>query len=224
MSCNAGRFVLQSLCKQCDLWLNVDRESTTVLIGSMSILRESLKILRGSLVRQCRGCVRSQQLWIGSWQQEAAGPDPGFNILPAVPCAGCQLAGPRLAQVDSTGFSWRSGRFSAHFLLTLQPSFSQGHGPFRLLKCCCGASFEESFSLRCCRSGFIYGWWLLFKSTTAWKNLGIPLPLFHKWGVHSLPDTGCPVFALQSPIIPVKKNPEKPLHVDTVGLCVTGLF
>lgn len=104
-------------------------ESTAVLIGSVSILRESLENIEGKPVRQCRGCVRSQQLWISSWQQEAAGPDPAFNILPAVPCAACQLARPWLAQVGSTGFSWKSGRFSARFLLTLGPSFSQGPFP-----------------------------------------------------------------------------------------------
>lgn len=103
--------------------------------------------IEGKPVRQCRGCVRSQQLWISSWQQEPAGPDPGFNILPAVPRTGCQLARPWLAQVGSTDFSWKSGRFSACFLLTLWPSFSQGCGPFCLFRCCCGASFEESCSL-----------------------------------------------------------------------------
>lgn len=179
MSCNAGRFVLQSLCKRCDLWLYVDRKHDSIDRKHVNIEGKPENIERKP-VRQCRGCVRSQQLWIGSWQQEAAGPDPGFNILPAVPRAGCQLAGPHLAQVGSTSFSWKSGKFSAHFLLTAQPSFSQGRGPFCLLKCCCGASFEESCSLWCSCSCFLYRWWLLFKSTIAWKNLGIPLSLFHK--------------------------------------------
>lgn len=130
--------------------------------------------------------------------------------MPAVPCAGCQLAGPWLAQVGSTGFSWKSGRFSAHFLLMLWSISSQGCAPFCLLECCCGASFEESCSLWCSLSCFIYGWWMLFKSTIAWKNLGISAPLFHRWGVNSLPDPGCPVLALQSPIIPVKRRQKNP--------------
>lgn len=136
--------------------------------------------------------------------------DPVFNILPAVPCAGCQLTRPWLAQVGSTGFSWKSGRFSARFLLTLWPSFSQGCDPFCLFKCCCGASFEESCSLWWSCSCFMYGCWMMFKSTIAWNNLGVFPPLFHKWGVNSLPDPGCPVFALQSPIIPVTKRQKTP--------------
>lgn len=103
MSCNAGRFVLQSLCKQCDLWLNVDRKHDSIDRKRVNIEGKPENIERKP-VRQCRGCVRSQQLWIGSWQQKAAGPDPAFNILPAVHCAGCQLARPWLAQVGSTGF------------------------------------------------------------------------------------------------------------------------
>lgn len=85
--------MLHSLCKQCDLRLNVDTKHDSIDRKHVNIEGKPENI-EGKLVRQCRDCVRSQQLWISSWQQEAAGPDLDFTSCLLFPVLAASLPGP----------------------------------------------------------------------------------------------------------------------------------
>lgn len=94
MSCNAGRFVLQPLCKPCDLRLRVDRKHGSIDRKRVNIEGKPENI-EGKPVRQCRGCVRSQQLWISSWQQERLlGQTPHLTSCLLFPVLPASLPGP----------------------------------------------------------------------------------------------------------------------------------